>query len=70
MITKFVLKNLHCEACGKVSQMKIKKIEGVTNVHINQHGKEADGEINAVREITLAEIQGALSDTEYTVSAA
>lgn len=70
MITKFVLKNLHCDACGKVSQMKIKKIDGVTNVLINQHEQEANGEVEAVREISLAEIQGALSNTKYKVFAA
>jgi copper chaperone CopZ len=70
MITKFVLKNLHCDACGKVSQMKIKKIQGVTSVQINQEGHEAAGELEADQEINVAEIQGALSDTEYKVFAA
>lgn len=70
MITKFILKNLNCDACGKVSQMKIKKIEGVTNVQIKQSGQEADGELEANREINLAEIQEALSGTKYKVFAA
>lgn len=70
MITKFVLKNLNCDACGKVSQMKIKKIQGVTSVTIDQHGGEADGEITSDREVGIAEIQTALSDTKYKVYAA
>lgn len=70
MITKFILKGLHCEACGKVSQLKIKKIEGVVSVQIHQHGQEAEGELESDREINLEEIQGVLSDTAYTVHTA
>lgn len=70
MITKFILKNLNCDACGKVSQMKIKKIQGVTHVQIKQNGQEAEGEVEADREINLVELQEALSDTKYKVYAA
>lgn len=70
MITKFILKNLHCDACGKVSHMKIRKIEGVTDVRISQQGNEATGELEADREITTQDIQEALSGTEYTVHTA
>lgn len=70
MTTKFILKNLNCDACGKVSQMKIKKIKGVTTVRINQRGQEADGEIDAEREVSITEIQEALADTKYKVYAA
>lgn len=69
MTTKFTLKNLNCDACGKVSQMKIKKIKGVTNVQVNQRGQEADGELEADRDISIAEIQEALIDTKYKVYA-
>lgn len=65
--TKFVLSNLNCGACVKVSQMKIKKIPGVKNVDLQQHGGEADGVLEADREITIEEIQLSLSDTPYLV---
>ncbi len=70
MTTKFILKNLNCDACGKVSQMKIKKIKGVVNVRINQKGQEADGELDADRSVSITEIQEALTDTKYKVYAA
>lgn len=70
MITKFILKNLNCDACGKVSQMKIKGIKGVTDVRINQRGHEADGELDADRSISIAEIEEILIDTNYKVYAA
>lgn len=70
MTIKFLLKNLNCDACGKVSHMKIQKIEGVTTVRINQRGQEADGELEADREVSIAELQEALSETKYKVYAA
>jgi copper chaperone CopZ len=68
--TKFLLSNLNCEACAKVSQMKIGKIEGVTKVEVSSRGNEADGVLEAEREVSLDEIQGALEGTVYKVSAA
>jgi hypothetical protein len=67
MITKFVLKNLHCDACGKLSLMKMRKIPGLHTVRIEQEGREAQGELESEREVNIAEIQKALSDTVYTV---
>lgn len=62
---KFKLTNLNCSACGKVSQMKISKIVGITSVRLDQNGQEAQGEIHAEREISIGEIQQALAGTGY-----
>ena len=50
-------------------KMKISKIPGVTHVVINQHGSEADGTLEANRDISLTEIQGSLEGTPYQVQA-
>jgi hypothetical protein len=68
--TKFLLTKLNCDACAKVSRMKISKIEGVTKVEINSRGSEADGIIEANRDITVPEIQQSLVGTPYEVHAA
>ncbi len=67
---KFLLTNLNCDACGKVSRMKISKISGVRNVKLEQSGNEAQGEVEADREITINELQEALAGTQYKVHAA
>ena len=68
VITKFILKNINCEACIKVSQMQIKKIAGVLDVRLVRHGSEADGELEANRDVSLTEVKEALSGTTYEVS--
>ncbi len=68
--TKFLLSNLNCAACGKVSQMKIAKISGVKSVHLNQNGREAQGELEADKEIAIMDIQTALKGTDYKVHSA
>lgn len=68
--TKFLLTNLNCEACVKVSQMKISKIPGITKVEIQGRGNKADGVLEADRDVTVIEIQQALEGTDYKVSAA
>jgi copper chaperone CopZ len=60
----YTLKNLTCEACVKLSKMKISKIPGVHQVEINLQGKT---EILAEREIAKEEIQKALTGTDYQV---
>lgn len=69
MITKFRLTHLNCGACVKVSQMKISKIPGVTDVRFTQdeNTKEAAGTLEADRSIATEEIQKALEGTEYKV---
>ena len=68
--TKFLLTKLNCDACGKVSRMKIGKINGVQNVKLEQNGSQAQGEVGADREITINELQEALTGTQYKVHAA
>ncbi len=67
--TKFLLTNLNCAACGKVSQMKLGKIPGVASIHLEQNGNEAKGELEADRDITTEELQQALAGTDYNVQA-
>ena len=68
MISKNItLPGLTCGACAKVSEMKIRKIDGVEEVHIIQQGSEGQGSINSSREIGLEEVQKALADTHYQV---
>lgn len=38
---KFRITNLNCEACAKVSELALKKLPGVTAVHINEKTGEA-----------------------------
>lgn len=68
--TKFLLTKLNCDACAKVSRMKISTIEGVTKVEISSRGIEADGVLEANRDITISEIQQSLVGTPYEVHAA
>lgn len=68
--TKFLLTKLNCDACAKVSRMKISKIEGVTRVEINSRGSEADGVLEATRDIAIPEIQQSLAGTPYEAHAA
>lgn len=65
--TKFMLSKINCEACIKVSEGIISDIPGVTKVHLKQNGREADGELEADREVSLEEIGKALSETHYQV---
>ena len=65
--TKFLLTNLNCAACGKVSQMKLGKIPGVTSVVIDQDGRTAEGRLEADRELTQGVLQSALEGTDYQV---
>ena len=67
IITKFLLTNLNCAACGKVSHMKLKKISGVSQVNLEQNGNEAQGELVADRDISLGELQEALAGTDYNI---
>lgn len=68
--TKFTLSNLHCEACGKVSRIKIASIPGVETVTINQQGNQAEGAALADRPLSILDIQQALAGTPYQVRSA
>lgn len=67
--TKFLLTNLNCAACGKVSQMKLSKIAGVASIHLEQNGNQATGELEADHILTTEELQQALAGTDYKVQA-
>lgn len=64
---KFKISGFHCEACVKLSTVKIGKIEGVHNVEIS---KEGDAKICAAREIAVDEISKALDGLGYAVAKA
>ncbi|HLC69949.1 MAG TPA: hypothetical protein VJH75_02795 [Patescibacteria group bacterium] len=68
VITKFKLSNLNCEACVKVSKLKIGQIDGVESVLIKGAGSEANGQLESTREISLSEIKQALVDLPYGVA--
>jgi len=60
----FQINGFHCDACVKVSTMKIKKINDVHDVTITAEGKAS---VSAEREIALDEVEQALSGLGYTV---
>lgn len=63
----FKISGFHCEACVKLSTMKIKKMNGVEDVLVTQDGV---AKVNASRAITPDEIAEALAGLGYTVAAA
>ncbi len=64
MKKNFMITNITCDACIKLSSMALKKIPGVTSVEIEKSGKTL---IESEREITEKEIQSALMEAEKTV---
>lgn len=65
MTKKFTLKGLTCEACAKLAALKLKKINGVTEVSVNAiNGKT---EVEAARQISAEEIKQALQGTDYSI---
>lgn len=66
---KFLLTNITCDACTKVSQLKLKRIPGVKNVYFERQGNRANGLVESQTEVTLAELQAALDGTPYRVEA-
>lgn len=63
---EFKLQGLTCEACIRLSKMKLEKVPGVANVQVS--GLDGRAEISANRKITLEEIQSALLGTDYKVT--
>lgn len=59
------LYGLHCEACKKITEKRIGKIDGVTTATTDL--AEQTVAIHANRQITLEEITVALKETEYKV---
>jgi len=64
--TIFKISGFHCEACVKVSTMKIRKISDVHDVAIASDGT---AKVCAERVIALDEIIAALDGLDYTVVA-
>lgn len=63
----FQIDGFHCEACVKLSTMKIRKISDVHDVDITSDGV---AKVHASRTIALDEISKALEGLGYTVVAA
>lgn len=61
----FIIQGFHCDACIRLSTMKLKKIAGVQEVNIS--GLDGKTEIQTDREISLDEIRAVFQDTEYTI---
>lgn len=62
----FEIDGFSCEACVRLSTMRIGKITGVKNVLI---GRDGFAEVVSDRKIGIEEITKALKDTEYRVVA-
>ena len=62
---KITINNMTCDACVKLSKLKISKISGVREVKISDINGQT--EIIADRDIKLEEIQKALAGTNYQV---
>lgn len=65
-ITTFQLTGLHCESCKKISEKRVKKIEGVTEAMTNL--ETGDLTISGNRSIAKEEVAGALEGTDYQVN--
>ncbi|MFA6973312.1 MAG: heavy metal-associated domain-containing protein [Parcubacteria group bacterium] len=63
--TKLRLRGLTCDACVKLSRMKIGKIAGVKDILFSSVDDKVD--IIADREIAASEIKEALAGTDYKV---
>lgn len=61
----FTIKGFHCDACIRLSTMKLKKIPGVKNISIT--GLDGRTEIESDRPVDIAAVQEVLKDTEYTI---
>lgn len=60
------LSGLHCESCKKISEKRIKKIEGVLEATTDL--ETAAVTISGTRQITKDEVQKVLEGTDYKVS--
>ncbi|HCE30946.1 hypothetical protein A2778_05660 [Candidatus Daviesbacteria bacterium RIFCSPHIGHO2_01_FULL_40_24] len=65
MENKFKVLGMHCQACQKVIEKKLMKIEGVSQVIALLSGEVT---VVANRSITSDEVKLALEGTEYQIS--
>lgn len=63
-IINFKLTGLHCEACAKLSSLKLKKISGVLDVKVDPSGQT---EVTTDRDINMDEFRTALIGTDYSI---
>lgn len=61
---KFRLQGLHCEACVKLSTIRLKNLKGIKEVKIDLASGNA--EVAADREITFTEIENIFRGTDYS----
>ncbi len=64
--TTFQLSGLHCESCKKISENRVKKIEGVAEATTNL--ETGDLTISGNRNIAKTEVIKALEGTDYQVN--
>lgn len=62
----FQLSGLHCESCKKISEKRVKKIEGVSEATTNL--ETGNLTISSNRNITKEEVVKALEGTDYQVN--
>jgi copper chaperone CopZ len=62
---KFKVNGFHCESCVKLATMKIKKIEGVEKVDIQDNGEAV---IESNREVSMEELSEAVAAAGHTIS--
>lgn len=60
---KIQLFGLHCEACKKLTEKKIGKIDGVTNVNVDLSTQVA--EVQTERSLSNEEVNSVLEGTQY-----
>ncbi len=66
IISTFQLSGLHCESCKKISEKRVKKIEGVIEAMTNIETGELT--ISGNRSIAKEDIVKALEGTDYQVN--
>ena len=64
---KIKLQGLHCEACKKIAEKRIGKLEGVSSVNVDLNQQTALVQTN--RSLSQTEVEGALKNTEYKITA-
>jgi copper chaperone CopZ len=64
---KAQLQGLHCEACKKITQKRLGKLEGVTLVNVDIDAQTAL--IESANVINQNQVEEILKDTEYKVTA-
>lgn len=62
---KIQLQGLDCDACKKITEKRIGRIEGVETVNVDLSQKTAD--VQASRALSQQEVEEALKDTEYKI---